>query len=113
MKQPISSKQRHLVFRRGESSKAKGDPKSNGQADSKPRAPRKYLRDYLNWLSPYRWPLGLLFGFSFVAAVLDLVWPIAIKKVMDLLPLPLEYAVKAHRLAYLGVVIIALLLAKQ
>ena len=38
---------------------------------------RRYLKDYVNWLWPYRWALVVLFALSFGGAVLDMVWPLA------------------------------------
>ena len=44
---------------------------------------RKYFREYVRWLWPYRWALLVAFALALVSAVLDLVWPLAIKRIVD------------------------------
>ncbi len=70
---------------------------------------RAYLRSYVQWLWPYRFPLAGVFGLAVVAAVLDLVWPLAIKAIINGLT-PGHPTAPLNRLAA-GVV--ALLLVKQ
>ncbi len=110
MKQPVSSKQRHREAR------THGFIGAHETAPSK-RAPstkkRRYLKDYVNWLWPYRWALVVLFALSFGGAVLDMVWPLGIKMVMDLLPQKLDWTTKSHRLNEFGVIVIVFLVAKQ
>src|SRR5829696_4731890 len=89
MKQPTSSKQREQEFHR-----TKGDPnaaphRSDGtpNRDAKPKADkatrRKYLREYRKWLWPYRWGLFTVLGLALITTTLDMVWPLAIKRIMD------------------------------
>jgi ATP-binding cassette, subfamily B, bacterial len=109
MKEPVSSKQRFRAFRqRGYSHPADARSKQQGTP-----AKRRYLRDYINWLWPYRWALALLFALSFATALLDLIWPMAIKRVIDLLGEPIAWAMKSHRLNLYGASVVGLLLAKQ
>jgi len=118
MPNPASSKQRHRAFRNSGYRDPRAEPgsaSSNGQP-KKPRdrtLTRKYLREYARWLWPYRWALLVVFLLATLTAVLDLIWPLAIKRVIDLLPAPMEYADKARRLNILGASIVGLLLFKQ
>src|SRR5262245_13114167 len=110
MKPPVSSKQRHRAFRKGGYA-TQGDLKP-GIGKPKP-AKRKHLRDYINWLWPYRWPLLVLFALSFITALLDSVWPLAIKRVIDVLPQEMEQTLKSHKLNLFGLAVVSFLLAKQ
>ncbi len=82
-------------------------------ADKKPKGDRSkrrtYLRSYVDWLWPYRFTLGGLFALALVAALLDLVWPLAIKGIINGL-VPGHPAAPLNRLA---AAVIALLLGKQ
>ena len=109
MKQPVSSKQRHRAARKRWFA---SDLERKTVAAPKPQK-RRYLRDYINWLWPYRLALLILFSLSFIAAVLDMVWPYAIKKIMDLLPMQLDAVLKTHRLNVFGLTVVAFLIAKQ
>ena len=109
MKPPVSSKQRHLAFRKS----GYVGPNESKSKTKKPAAKRKYLRDYVNWLWPYRWALLLLFSLSFITALLDLLWPLAIKRVVDLLAMELPWDIKSHRLNLYGAAVVGLLLGKQ
>ena len=112
MKQPVSSKQRHRLARKRWFASEHETQKTNS---SKP-AKRRYLRDYINWLWPYRWSLAVLFLLSFVGAILDMVWPYAIKKIMDLLTLSngaMAWERKSHLLNVFGAAVVAFLIAKQ
>jgi ATP-binding cassette subfamily B protein/subfamily B ATP-binding cassette protein MsbA len=70
---------------------------------------RTYLRSYVDWLWPYRFTLGGLFALALVAALMDLVWPLAIKGIINGL-VPGHAAAPLNRLAA-GVIV--LLLGKQ
>ena len=124
MKEPVSSKQRELKFRRepkknlaGKASAAPGGLTSgNGQAKppgKKKEERRKYLKDYVRWLWPYRWKLAFVFALAVVMVGLDMLWPLAIKRLIDLLPAPVPAADKFHRLNLYGGAIVVLLLLKQ
>src|SRR5438477_4470485 len=112
MKQPVSSKQRHRAARR----RWFASDHEKKVVDAHKPQKRRYLRDYLNWLWPYRWALGMLFTLSFIAAMLDMVWPYAIKKIMDLLTLPsaqMAWEKKSHLLNLFGASVVVFLVAKQ
>src|SRR5437764_1191213 len=123
MKQPNSSRQRAAVFRR-ERRKKKGaapaDAPAGANGDAKPPRPkkeirRKYLREYVRWLWPYRWALLVVFALALVSATLDLVWPLAIKRIVDgvLLAANITNAEKLHRLNVFGGAIVVLLVLKE
>jgi ATP-binding cassette subfamily B protein/subfamily B ATP-binding cassette protein MsbA len=113
----VSSKQRHRDFRKS----GYLDPRASNRRDrngqpTKPRdrtATRKYLREYVRWLWPYRWSLVAVFLIAILTTTLDMIWPLAIKQVIDLLPQSIPAAVKAHRLNLLGGAIVVLLVLKQ
>src|SRR5581483_10041629 len=112
MQHPVSSKQRHRIAKQRWFASDHENTPVNAPKPQK----RRYLRDYINWLWPYRWSLLLLFSLSFAAAVLDMVWPYAIKKIMDLLTLPTEkigWDRKSHLLNVFGAAVVGFLIAKQ
>jgi ATP-binding cassette subfamily B protein/subfamily B ATP-binding cassette protein MsbA len=123
MKQPISSRQREAHFRR---ERRTAKPEATATSDGKPakgaatahpdkRKRRKYLREYVRWLWPYRWALLVVFALALVSAVLDLVWPLAIKRIVDgvLLAGGLSNADKLRRLNLFGGAIVVLLVLKE
>src|SRR3954469_10274555 len=112
MKQPVSSKQRHRAARARWFASDHDKPIANARKPQK----RRYLRDYLNWLWPYRWAVLVLFSLSFVAAIFDMVWPYAIKRIIDLVSLPKDQMAgqtKSHLLNVFGGVVVVFLVAKQ
>jgi ATP-binding cassette subfamily B protein/subfamily B ATP-binding cassette protein MsbA len=118
----ISSKQRERQFRREFRKNAAaidvapaGTASQNGQPAARPEPAKrkKYLRDYFRWLWPYRWKLALVFVLAVVTTGLDMLWPLAIKGVIDLLPKSLPDAEKYRQLNLFGGAILALLLLKQ
>jgi ATP-binding cassette subfamily B protein/subfamily B ATP-binding cassette protein MsbA len=119
MKEPLSSKLRERKFRSAPKKDLadRGDaaPSTNGQlaARAKPENRRKYLREYIRWLWPYRWKLAVVFLLAVITVGLDLVWPLAIKQLIDLLPTDLSIAAKAQQLNLYGAAIVGLLVLKQ
>ena len=95
------------------SSKHREQDRDAKPADAKPTGDRgkrrTYLRAYVDWLWPYRFTLGGLFALALVAAPLDLVWPLAIKGIINGL-VPGHAAAPLNKLA---AAVIALLLCKQ
>src|SRR3954463_10512285 len=94
MKPASSSKQRERDFQRQRAEEAaKGaEPSADGAAaqagsDHKPRADKaarkRYLREYRKWLWPYRWQLFGILALALVTTGLDMVWPLAIRLIMD------------------------------
>jgi ATP-binding cassette subfamily B protein len=86
MRQPVSSRQRALEFRRNPTAPR---PSANGKPPESEKKPkdkakrRRYLWQYVRWLWPYRWSLGSLLTLALLAAALDMIWPLAIKSVID------------------------------
>ena len=104
-----SSRQRYRDFRH----KMAG-PKvwKDGQGVKDKWGGRKYLREYTRWLWPYRWAIGGVLVIALITAALDLVWPLAVKHIIDLLAggSPREKLVKLN---VLGTAVLALLVFKQ
>jgi ATP-binding cassette subfamily B protein/subfamily B ATP-binding cassette protein MsbA len=92
------------------------EPAGNGaaaSASSVPPAVRRHLREYAGWLWPYRLSILKVFILAIIAAGLDLVWPLAIKAVIDLLGANRPHAEKLRALNFDGALIVAVLLGKQ
>ena len=70
---------------------------------------RTYLRAYVDWLWPYRFTFATVFSLAVGGALLDLVWPLAIKGIINGLVPGHPHA----RLDRLAGGVIAVLLAKQ
>src|SRR5260221_2905889 len=55
--------------------------------EKRPRADRetrrRYLREYRKWLWPYRWGLFTILLLALITTGLDMVWPLAIRVIMD------------------------------
>ena len=138
MKRPASSRQNEREFRdairRGElerinaarrdgsagGSNGDGARPSDGSIPPKDKEKdkakrRRYLRQYARWLWPYRLPLAVVFVLALVSAGLDMVWPLAIRHIIDGVLLGKDAAPgeKARALNVFGGGVIALLLVKQ
>jgi ATP-binding cassette subfamily B protein/subfamily B ATP-binding cassette protein MsbA len=123
VKQASSSKKRERDFQRarGEAAASDGQPTelSEGQAEKRPRADRetrrRYLREYRKWLWPYRWGLFTILLLALITTGLDMVWPLAIRVIMDgvLLGDAASRAARTGELLRLGGLIVAVLLIKQ
>lgn len=89
------------------------DRDDHPRADKETR--RRYFRHYRRWLWPYRWALLGILLLALVTAGLDMVWPLAIKRIMDgpLLDASATRAARAAELGRLGLMIVATLLVKQ
>jgi len=120
MKQASSSKQRERDFRRSQGDKTTNLNASDpSNPDKKPRADkatrRRYLRQYRQWLWPYRWGLLTILLIALVTTGLDMVWPLAIRMIMDgaLVESAGPASARTGQLARLGALIIVVLLLKQ
>ena len=114
MSHPVASRQREREFRRAFTTAPAaaaggaqgGTPSENGKPPrAEPAKRKKYLREYVRWLWPYRWRLAFVFALAVAAAGLDLIWPLAIKSVIDLLSSDVPREVKEARLNLLAGVV--------
>jgi len=122
MKQPASSRRRELDYRKrgaqgadapADAKPGGGDTRESRESRDKPKADkaerRRYLRQYREWLWPYRWRLAGVFVLAVITAALDMAWPLAIKQVIDV-ALP---AGDRRQLGMLGLGIAAVLVVRQ
>jgi ATP-binding cassette, subfamily B, bacterial len=116
MDRHVSSKSRLNEFRRDPT---RGDGQvpaapDNGQPPRASRQDRRrFLKDYARWLWPYRWELVIVFVLAVITTALDMVWPLLIKLVIDLLSAEASNAERLHRLNMLGLSIAGILVVKQ
>jgi len=111
MKLPHSSKSRLRKFLASPFPDAAKTADQNGKPDRKPKT-RNNLRDYRNWLRPFR---GTLVGVGLLAMItsaLNLAWPWGLKHVMDLLPAAIPWEEKSTQLTALGIGIVFVLIIK-
>lgn len=112
MKLPTSSRQRERNFRH--SAGQPTHPPSQPATPTDRSTRRRYLRQYRQWLWPYRWGLATVFVLSLVAAGLDMIWPLAIKHIIDtILPASNPWPDRLQKLNLFGLAVIVLLLLKQ
>src|SRR4051812_16860464 len=90
MKQARSSKQREREFLAARKTDPEGKRSESGSDTDRPAKPqadkatrRRYLREYRKWLWPYRWSLLTILLIALVTTGLDMIWPLAIKRIMD------------------------------
>jgi ATP-binding cassette subfamily B protein/subfamily B ATP-binding cassette protein MsbA len=128
MQQPASSKLRYRRWRADPtvdrsvepsgdaSANGKHGPNNDGTDGAKKASPerKRYLREYVRWLWPHRWTLAFLLLLAVVATALDMLWPLAIKRVIDqVLTGDGDPAVRLKQLNGLGLGIIAVVAVKQ
>ena len=75
--------------------------------------PRRYLREYVRWLWPYRFAIFGLFLLSVASAGLDVLWPLSIKCIIDLLGSSRPDAQKFYLLNVYGAVIVVVMVGRQ
>ena len=109
MGRPLSSKQRERQFYE----KQKTAASSNGQATKPKLRETKYLRDYVRWLWPYRFAILWVLVLALVTSAMDMVWPLAIKGIINLLQLGGTTTQKLARLNVFGAGVVLLLVVKQ
>jgi ATP-binding cassette subfamily B protein/subfamily B ATP-binding cassette protein MsbA len=101
-----TSRQRQFVF------KESADKSNKPSADKVKR--RKYLREYARWLWPYRFFLLGVFLLAVAGAALDLVWPLAIKGMINgVSTFSANPKRTLHQLNLLGISVLVVLLLKQ
>jgi ATP-binding cassette subfamily B protein len=124
MKQASSSKQRERDFQRtrNDESTAGDEPPEGGVSAGSEKKARvdkatrqRYLREYRKWLWPYRWGLVAILLLALVTTGLDMVWPLAIRLIMDgvLVGNAATQGARTGELLRLGGLIIFVLLLKQ
>jgi len=116
---PRSSRQRYREFvedyrarRLDELADAPGTPRrsQDGEGDGADVAPaprgrrREYLREYLRWLRPHRYALGVVAFFALLTAGLQLIEPLFMRFIVDriLLDTTLDAATRLSRLQLAG-----------
>src|SRR6185503_21062819 len=109
MARPLSSRQRERQFHEKTRAKASSD----GEAKKSKWGSRKYLRDYVRWLYPYRFSIAGVLVLALIGAALDMVWPLAIKSIVDRLAAPGAAGLRVRGLNVWGGSVLALLLVKQ
>jgi ATP-binding cassette subfamily B protein/subfamily B ATP-binding cassette protein MsbA len=121
MKRPRSSRQRYRSFvedyRRRRLDDAGKEPKDAKEAP-KPEAKRKrreYLREYLAWLRPHRYALGVLFALALIAAGLQMVEPLFMRFIVDrvLLNRSLDTAARFRLLDEAGLLFLGLVVGSN
>ena len=116
MTSPRSSRRRYLAFvedyrrRRLDAAPdddAAGAPSSQGGGATR----REYLRDYVGWLWPYRYAVGVVFGLALVRAVLEMIEPLFMRFIVDrvLLNAQLDAAARLSRLHLVGGAFVAVI----
>ena len=81
----------------------------------KPVERRKYVREYMNWLWPHRYSVGLLFTLALFLAGLQMVEPLFMRFIIDrvLLVRDLDAATRFARLQYAGGLFLALVIVSN
>ena len=73
---------------------------------------REYLRDYLRWLKPHRYAIGVVFGFALLAAGIELIEPLFMRFIIDrvLLNPLLDTATRLSHLHLVGAAFVAVII---
>src|SRR2546428_8871458 len=107
MNPPRSSRQRYKLFLQDYKQRRLDDAAEAGEAPPEPDARRlrrgkrrEYLREYMRWLWPHRYAVGVLFAFALVAGGLEMVEPLFMRFIIDHVLLN-EQLASAARLAHL------------
>ncbi len=113
MKYPASSRTRAANFRKRGADPARPETPSNGKASLRKESTRRYAKDYVRWLWPYRGTMLGILVLAVLGAALDMLWPLGIKRLIDLLSRDLPESVKVHQLHVIGFAIIAIIVLRQ
>lgn len=86
-----------------------------GQPPDKPREPgtrRAYVRDYLRWLRPHRYELGVVFVLALAVAALQMIEPLFIRFIIDrvILNQTLDLGARLSRLNLTGLVFLGVII---
>jgi ATP-binding cassette subfamily B protein len=113
MKHPPSSRLREQEFRRLRAT-SPTLPGVGHDAVRPEKAQRRHFRQqYVRWLWPYRFPLLAVFLIAVITAALDLLWPLGLMGVINLLGANRPQSQKIHLLNLYGIGIIVILILKQ
>jgi len=123
MSRSPSSHQRYRTFvqdyrhRRLDDSAEGGDGQSAESKRQRRSKRREYLRDYLRWLKPYRYAVGIVFLLALIGAGLQMIEPLFMRFIIDnvLLTTSLDSSSRLSLLhmagaAFLGVIILSSLI---
>ncbi|HWP69844.1 MAG TPA: ABC transporter ATP-binding protein [Gemmatimonadaceae bacterium] len=120
-KRPHTSRQRYRRFvddyrsRRldqlTDAARSGGSPDSDGGAAARKGKRRQFIRDYLTWLSPHRYRVGVVFLLAVTAAGLQLVEPLFMRNIIDrvLLNPTLDASARLTRLNLIGITFLAVI----
>ena len=120
-KRPHTSRQRYRRFvddyrsRRldqlTDAARSGGSPDSDGGAAARKGKRRQFIRDYLTWLSPHRYRVGVVFLLAVTAAGLQLVEPLFMRNIIDrvLLNPALDASARLTRLNLIGITFLAVI----
>ena len=86
-----------------------------GEPPDKPREPgtrRAYVRDYLRWLRPHRYELGVVFALALAVAALQMIEPLFIRFIIDrvILNQNLDLGARLSRLNLTGLVFLGVII---
>ena len=121
MKRPRSSRQRYRSFvedYRERRLDETGQQRKKEAAEPPPDAKRKrreYLREYLQWLRPHGWAVGVLFALALVGAGLQMVEPLFLRFIVDrvLLNRGLDQGARLGRLNGAGLLFLILVVVSN
>jgi ATP-binding cassette, subfamily B, bacterial len=76
---------------------------------------RQYAREYLGWLWPHRYRVGVVFGLALMVAGLEMVQPLFMRAIIDgvLLDQSLDAATRLRRLNVIGGLFLLLVVSEQ
>src|SRR5262245_47671898 len=88
MAHPRSSRQRYQGFVQDYKHRRLDEATEAGKESPKPPRVdkgkrREYLRDYLRWLWPHRYAIGVFFLFALLAAALEMIEPLFMRFIVD------------------------------
>jgi ATP-binding cassette subfamily B protein len=116
-----SSRQRYRGFVEAYRERRLDEPEP-GKVDPSPEAPRpaspkrrEYLRDYVRWLWPHRFAIGLFFLLALLAAGLEMIEPLFMRFIIDrvLLNTALDTAARVTRLHMAGAVFVGVIVVSN
>src|SRR6185295_17749222 len=119
MNHPRSSRRRYRDFVQDYKHRRLDDVVEAGKESSTPKPPRpdkgrrrEYLRDYMRWLWPHRYAVGVFFLLALLAAGLEMIEPLFMRFIIDrvLLNSVLDTASRLTRLHLAGAVFVGVII---